>query len=169
MTVKSSICLGHMQRPGGIDPARFVHHDKTTVRSYGEFISALNAAYSHQQHSLIDIAPGVRIEKFPLITGRTNAKEIILSGDGDTVVTGDSSRIVGIYNSTRFGFANLNLDGREGQTRKGMVLGAAKEGADRHQGPASHIWLDHVSISGVGQQIFKMSDASHTVKLSTST
>lgn len=165
--IKPTLCEGYYTRGAPLDRNDFHDHTEFIVRSQLDYEEALNRAWSRTGKSLIILATSGMSVSMPSISGKTRAEEIVIhggAGQQTESLHGDKWRVLTLQGSNNFGFSNLHMDGQEGFSQKGLVMGASW-GEDSNASPANDIWLDHVEISGVQQQLIKWSDSSQHLSL----
>ena len=166
MAIKKSMMRGLRQREAVKDLSELPWggHTVKRVRSQGEYVAALNDAWSHERYTVIVLdKPGLRIS-MPVIQGKTKAKEIIhygAHGDQTEGIIGDrTGQIMGLFGSNNFGFYNLYADGQEGRYQKGVIMGSANGDKDGRHAPVKNFWFSHFEVFGVREQLMMFSDDS---------
>ena len=161
--LKPTLLQGHYHRRPVPDLPSLLSNSHTVipVKSQSEYTDALNRAWSDTKPSLIVLDKAGMDIGTQMIKDQTKSGEVVHFGNADNVrMHGSQWRILSLYGSDNHGFVNLTLDGREGFTRKGVVIGSSDGRNDQHRGPSHHSWFSHVKVQEVGEQLFMFADNS---------
>lgn len=168
MSIKPSLCLDSVRRsPIPTPSANWPAHTQYIVRSQGEFDTALNTAWRANEYAVIILTEGLTIVA-PKLQGQPRAKEIIIYGGGGEQterIIGTGGQIIGMFGTARIGWSNLALDGQEGISQKGVVIGSANGDDDGRHAPVIDCWFSHCDIFGMEQQMFMVGDDSARIML----
>lgn len=165
--LKSDIALSTYQRRNPSSPSlNWPDHVVYIVRSNGDLEDAMNEIHRTMDYSVIILDGDIfQLPNKGWFYGGSWQEMIFHGGRDSTRIVGSSGQLLGTSKSGRIGISNAIFDGREGVTQKGIVCGSANGESDGRRGPVTDIWLDHVLITGVEQQLFMFMDDSYRLNI----